>query len=231
MYEDGELMVVNKPAGMVVNNSVTSQQQTLQDWFVKRNPDINSNLDLEFGQKGGVVHRLDKDTSGLMILAKTAAAYEILKSQFMDRKVKKEYLALVHGILREKTGIISEPIMRHPKSWGKFTVGGTPGKAAITEWRVEDEYSGPERLTLVRLFPMTGRTHQLRVHLKHLGHPIVGDVLYTGRKILAADRTWCPRMFLHAQVIRFMHPMSGSEMTCETKLPRELEEVSQKLIH
>lgn len=231
VFEDGELMVVNKPAGMVVNNSVTSGHLTLQEWFVMRCPDINNYLDLEFGQKGGVVHRLDKDTSGILLLAKTPRAYGQLKSQFMERKVKKEYLALVHGVMAEKNGITSEPIMRHPKSWGKFTIGGGPGKAAITEWRVEDEYIGPEKLTLVRLFPMTGRTHQLRVHLKHLGHPIVGDELYTGSKVLAEDRKWCPRMFLHAQVICFVHPISGVEMKFETRLPLELEEVSQKLIH
>jgi 23S rRNA pseudouridine1911/1915/1917 synthase len=231
LYEDDQLMVIDKPAGMVVNNSTTTKSLTVQDWFLQRNPDLKNYLEMEFGQKGGVVHRLDKETSGIMLLAKIPAAYEGLKSQFVERKVKKEYVALAHGLFREKEGIISEPITRNPKSFGKFVVGGDLARTAVTEWKVEEEYSQPEKLTYVRLFPMTGRTHQLRVHLKHLGHPIVGDELYVGRRILEVDRGWCPRMFLHACKITFLNPEDGRAMEFLAGLPRELEEVRQKLVH
>lgn len=231
IHDDADLTVIGKPAGMVVNNSATSKGSTVQDWFLERNPTVRNYMDEEFGQKGGVVHRLDKETSGVMILAKNPEAYERLKSQFMERKVKKTYVALVHGWMKEKQGIISEPITRHPKAWGKFTVGGDLSKTAITEWRVAEEFSQPERLSLVDLFPMTGRTHQLRVHLKHLGYSIVGDDLYAGRKLLAEDRKWCSRMFLHARTVEFSHPRDGKEMRFEAVLPKELEVAKGKLVH
>jgi 23S rRNA pseudouridine1911/1915/1917 synthase len=231
LHEDNQMLVIDKPAGMVVNNSATNHGQTVQNWFLEKNPDINNHLDSEFGQKGGVVHRLDKETSGIMLLAKTSEAYELLKKQFVERKVKKEYQALVHGIFKEKEGIISEPITRNPKSFGRFVVGGDLSRTAVTEWKIESEYSSPEKLSLVRLTPMTGRTHQLRVHLKHMGHPIVGDDLYVGRRILVSDREWCPRMFLHACQIRFFDPETGREAEYRTELPKVLEEVRQKLVH
>ena len=144
IFEDEYLRVIDKPAG-VVSESL-----------------------------GWVAHRLDKDTSGVLVMAKTDDAYEALKKQFEERNVKKVYLALVHGVMKGESGIVTEPIMRNPKIGNRFVVG-SGGRSAITEWKVIKKFDG---YCLVEMRPMTGRTHQIRVHLKHLGHPIVSDPLY-----------------------------------------------------
>jgi 23S rRNA pseudouridine1911/1915/1917 synthase len=179
-----------------------------------------------------VVHRLDRETSGLMVLAKTPEAYENLKLQFLERKTVKKYKALVHGVLNPEKGIISLPIERHPKAWGKFAIGSDLSKTAITEWNTLNHYSLlTAQYSLLDLSPMTGRTHQLRVHLKHLGHSIVGDPLYAGDKVLKADAENCPRMFLHAYCLQLTHPATGQQMIWKTELPGVLEQTLKKLVH
>jgi 23S rRNA pseudouridine1911/1915/1917 synthase len=229
IFEDEWIVVVDKPAGMVVNNSQTNKEITVQDWFAnKYDLDFSMYKNTEFGQKGGVVHRLDKETSGLLVLAKTPEAYEKLKLQFLERKTVKKYKALVHGIISPEEGIISLPIERHPKAWGKFTIGKDLSRTAITEWSLIEKYKD---YSLLDLRPMTGRTHQIRVHLKYLGHPIVSDPLYVGDKVIKTDLGMCPRMFLHAYSLQLKHPVSGEEIKWEIKLPVDLEQTLQKLVH
>jgi 23S rRNA pseudouridine1911/1915/1917 synthase len=233
IFEDDSLVVINKPPGMVVNTSQTAREETVQEWFINKYQITNSQ-NSEFGQKGGVVHRLDKETSGLLVLARIPSAYEKLKLQFLERKTVKKYKALVHGIMNPEKGIISLPVVRHPRVWGKFTIGKDLSRTAVTEWKREVIYekrNGYEKYSLLDLMPMTGRTHQIRVHLKHLGHPIVSDPLYAGVKVLKADTSLCPRLFLHAYSLQLVHPITGEGMIWEIDLPADLKQTLQKLVH
>jgi len=200
----------------VVNEAESSRGNTIQSWFA---PKITTSGTGEFYEKGGVVHRLDKDTSGVMVLAKTPEAYTALKQQFLERKTVKKYLALVHGKFNETTGVITAPLMRHPKNRFKFTVGGDVDRSAITEWKVIKEVRD---CTLLELTPHTGRTHQLRVHLQSINHPIVSDPIYGFAKRIGDDLAWCPRLFLHAKSLEFVHPTSGERVTFTVDLPKEL---------
>ena len=223
LFEDEAMVVIDKPAGMIVNRAQSVTAETIQDWFGKKY-NIGEG-EGEFYEKGGVVHRLDKDTSGVMVLAKTPEAYAKLKQQFLERQTRKRYVALVHGRLKEKEGIITQPLMRHPRDRHKFTVGGEPARAAITNWRVLEEREQPGPLTLLELEPHTGRTHQLRVHLQYIGHPIVSDPIYGWAKKVGNDFVWCPRLFLHAKYLEFTHPTTGKKVSFESDLPAELASV------
>lgn len=225
VFEDDLLVVIAKPYGIVVNNADSAPVETIQKWFTEKYgiPDGTS----EFLQKGGVVHRLDKDTSGVMVLAKTEKAYLMLKQQFLERQTLKKYLALVHGVMGEDKGLITAPIERHPKDRHKFTVGGDLARSSITEWKVEQKFN---EFTLLELTPHTGRTHQLRVHLQHIHHPIVSDPIYGFQKRVGDDLAICPRLFLHAKYLEFTHP-SGERVHFEVPLPEELAQVLQNLLH
>ena len=218
IFQDESICVIDKPYGVVVNNAITTKFETIQSWFSKKYniPQGES----EFLQKGGVVHRLDKDTSGVMVLAKTEEAYEKLKLQFLERTTKKTYLALVHGKMSEPSGIISAPIDRHPKDKRKFYVSQNPSRTAITEWKVLKEFP---LYSLLELFPHTGRTHQLRVHMQHLHHPIVSDPIYGFKKSLKDDLNFCPRLFLHAKSLTFIHPVTKKTITAVADLPSSLD--------
>jgi RluA family pseudouridine synthase len=207
IFEDESILVVDKPAGMVV------------DEVVKIFPGVI------------LAHRLDRDTSGVMVLAKTEAAYAALKEQFLQRKVKKTYLALVHGEMKEKAGVISLPIEPNPKNSQKRVIGSDLARTAVTEWRVIGEMRKErgERLALLEVKPLTGRTHQIRVHLKHIGHPIVSDVLYGGRKQYKEDIKWCPRLWLHAKRLEFIYPTTGELVSFEVEVPAELIGVDSRL--
>lgn len=230
LFEDDALVVINKPSGMVSNKSQTIQTETVQDWFAEKIKDQKSKSkdDSEFWQKGGLVHRLDKDTSGVMVLAKTEGAYDALKQQFLERKTTKIYEALVHGQLTEDSGLITAPIERHPKDRHKFTVGGDLARSSITEWKVLSRFSD---FTLLELTPHTGRTHQLRVHLQHIHHPIVSDPIYGFAKRVDDDLAICPRLFLHAKYLEFLHPISQKRVHFSAPLPLELESVLKSLLH
>lgn len=213
IFEDESLMVIDKPAGWVVNNAQTVKEKTIQDWFGMGKGEG------EFYDKGGVVHRLDKDTSGVMVLAKNPQAYEKLKQQFLERKTVKKYIALVHGEFKETEGEVNAPIERFGQ---KFYIGKDVSRTAITEWKVIKKVG---ENTLVEMTPHTGRTHQLRVHMRHLGHPIVSDPIYGNRKTWKEDLEWCPRLFLHAKYLEFTHPVTGERVHFEAKLPKELENI------
>lgn len=253
IFEDDWICVVNKPWGMVVNDAETVKGETIQQWFAPKILNTKSeilnnlqnskhthnlefrDLNLEFLSKGGVVHRLDKDTSGLLILAKTEEAYEGLKKQFLERTAVKKYLALVHGNLKEQTGVLSTPIDRHPKNRHKFAVGGDLSRTSITEWKVLKNYefrimNNWEKYSLVELTPHTGRTHQLRVHMQHLGHRIVSDPIYGFQKKVKQDLKICPRLFLHASELTIEHPISHEKMKFEVGLSKELQNVLDSLL-
>lgn len=220
IYEDDTLIVFDKPTGWVVNESRTvGESLVLQTWLKK-----NFNYELARGdiKRSGIVHRLDKETSGLIVVAKQGKAFANLQDQFKKRLVKKVYTALVHGKVEPKIGEIRAPVGRLP--WNRERFGIIPGgRDSITEYKVIKYYQ--ESYTLLCVFPKTGRTHQIRVHLKYLGNPIVSDSLYAGRKTLRKDKTWCPRLFLHAGEISFIHPVSKKRLKIETDLPADLKKV------
>ena len=238
LFQDDELLVLDKPAGLVVDKSDTQRTDTLEDILVN---EYKIKLD-----RGGIVHRLDKDTSGVILVAKTQNALDNLQAQFKDRKTEKEYLALVHGFI-EKAGVIEGNIGRNPKAREKFIVL-EEGKEAMTEYepmerlqvtgnRLQEIFSEFNKIqmrklerqsygqfTLLRCHPKTGRTHQIRVHLKHIGFPIVADETYGGRKTSRVDKRWCPRQFLHAAKLGFYHPKTGVWMEIESPLADDLKE-------
>lgn len=184
-----------------------------------------------------MVHRIDKETSGVLIIAKNPEAFSELQRQFKEREVAKKYLALAHGKVVPEEGSITAAVGRLP--WNRERFGVLPGgREAETEYRVLSisklvpvgmEYRGKEEFSLLELHPKTGRTHQIRVHLKSIGHPIVGDAFYAGRKTSREDRKWCPRLFLHAAEISFKHPKTGEKMMVKSELPKDLTEVLGKL--
>lgn len=228
-FEDENILVVNKPAGLIVNKADTSiGQPTLQEWVEKKLQRVNPNSDLksDFYTRSGIVHRLDKETSGLIIVAKDEESFINLQKQFKDRNISKTYEALVHGKVVPEVGEINVPVGRLPWDRKKFGVVAD-GKEATTNYKVVNTYiykkkRGEETLTLIEAYPKTGRTHQIRVHFRYLGYPIFSDSLYVGRKTLRDDRKLLPRHFLHAKNLKFNHPKSGAELSFESSLPSEL---------
>jgi 23S rRNA pseudouridine1911/1915/1917 synthase len=182
--------------------------------------------DEEFKNRGGIVHRLDKETSGVIIVAKNSSAFRKIQSQFKERTVEKTYLALAHGEIEPSRDEINLPIGRLPWNRKRFGVLAG-GREAVTYYETVSVYQNPknnELLTLVRLFPKTGRTHQIRVHLKHINHPIFSDPLYGGRKISRDDRKSLGRVFLHAESISFDDPKTGERVSYKSELTKELSE-------
>lgn len=222
IYENENLLVLDKPAGWVVNDATTTKDPTIQSW-IESNFDFSTSKSKEL--RAGIVHRIDKLTSGCLLVAKTESVFFDLQKQFQERKVEKKYLALVHGIIEPEKGEINYPIGR--LRGGKFGVVND-GRDAKTLYSTEKVYENNlEKFTLVELSPKTGRTHQIRVHMKALNHPLVGDKLYVGRKNYRKDIKWCPRMFLHAKSIKFTDPVSGKELIVESDLPQDLKTVLQ----
>lgn len=238
VYEDDFILVVEKPAGLVVNRAQSVKTKTLQDWMERKLPTVSSQQvgnNKEFLNRSGLVHRLDKKTSGLMVLAKTAQAFEILQAQFKERTVIKKYLTLVHGKVVPSEGTIKGPIKRNPANPFRFAViiGGRP---AETNYKVLDYYEnfkekdpGRKYYSLIEVGLKTGRTHQIRVHFSHLKHPIAADDIYCGRKTFRRDLQWCPRLFLHAAYLEFKHPETEKRLKFEIKLPKDLSLVLDKL--
>jgi 23S rRNA pseudouridine1911/1915/1917 synthase len=243
IFEDKELLVLDKPAGMIVNRSDTTKQEiTLQDWAEKHlkitalplekidrsKISYEEQAKLDFVSRAGIVHRLDKETSGVILVAKTFNAFINLQAQFRDRKVRKTYLALSHGEITPKVGEINVAVGRLPWNRKRFGVI-SDGRKSVTEYKVLSiKYlvfgEEKEPLTLVELNPKTGRTHQIRVHLQYIKHPIFGDPLYAGRKTGRNDRKLLPRIFLHAAKISFFHPTTNDLLTFESPLPEDLAE-------
>lgn len=242
VFENQDIIVAHKPSGVVVNRSDTLREETLQDIISKYLK--LSKGDLGIGERAGIVHRLDRETSGLVVIAKTQQVFLNLQLQFKNRQVEKKYIALVHGQMLT-SGVISENIGRVGK-FGKFGVVDI-GRESETSYKKEGEYCfredkfgdvvGHLQLTrgrirylrqnakfysLIFLMPKTGRTHQIRVHLKHIGHPVVSDIIYCPNKLLKFDQLWCNRLFLHASTISFREPESGKMLSFKSELPHDL---------
>jgi len=226
IFEDNSLMILEKPFGWIVNEAQTTKgQKVLQTWLKERDYPLAKSREF----RSGIVHRLDKETSGILIVAKTEQAFTNLQKQFKDRKIKKSYQALAHGKIGIKRGHIKAPVGRLP--WNRERFGVLPGgRPAETDYEVISYYKKDDQeFSLLNLFPKTGRTHQIRIHLKYLGHPIVSDQFYAGRKTSRKDRTWCQRLFLHAKSISFKHPRTNKTRKFESALPADLSKALQKL--
>ncbi len=254
LLENDHVLVLNKPAGVVVNRARSVKQTTLQDWVESY---FDGNLawkaqhdaDETFRERSGMVHRIDKDTSGIIVFAKTADAMYELMRQFKAREVSKTYVALVHGKLPTPEGIVRASIRRHTQSREKFTVA-EDGRPSETAYKTLKNYSSINRqellllnknstspvralekelkvyeggFSLIELMPKTGRTHQIRVHMQFLHHPLVGDERYVGRRKARLDALWCARQFLHAQAISFVLPgTDGERVEVEAPLAEDL---------
>ncbi len=225
LYEDSDVVVINKPAGILVHADGVSKDETVSDWMLAKYPEsdgVGEEMVLKNGEKiarPGVVHRLDRDTSGVLILAKNDAAHAHLKEQFQNREVEKEYAAFVYGVPKNEKGIIEAPIGRSARNFRMWSAQrGARGtlREAATEYEVEKK---AEEFALVKLFPKTGRTHQLRVHMKYLNYPIVCDKLYAPKRECALG---FERMALHAKKLGVVLP-SGEQKTFEAPLPEDFE--------
>lgn len=240
LFEDDDFMVIDKPSGVVVNRAESVKGETVQDWAEKKLGKLDKfdQLDQDFIGRAGIVHRIDKETSGILLIAKNPQAFRELQRQFKERIVKKTYLAWVHGKLVPEEGEIRVPIGRLP--WNRERFGIVPGgKEAVTRYKVvsrqlsvnsktEDRELRTESFSLVELYPETGRTHQIRVHLKYINHPIVGDFLYAGRMRSREDRMISPRVMLHAWKISFFHPRTGTLLAFVAPIPDDMNSIINK---
>jgi 23S rRNA pseudouridine1911/1915/1917 synthase len=232
IYEDPWLIVVNKPPGIVVHPAPGHFTGTLVHGLLQHCTDLSG---IGGVMRPGIVHRLDKDTSGLMVVAKNDAAHAYLSAQFKAGKVTKRYVALVHGIVKGRKGEINLPIGRHPVRRKEMSVQPSKGRVAKTLWEKQEELAG--LFSLLSVSPKTGRTHQIRVHLSHVGYPIVGDAVYGHR------RSWWKKRFLegsglpglierqmlHAGTLGFVHPQGGDYREFTAPLPADMELVLEIL--
>ncbi len=222
LYDDDDLLAIDKPAGLVVHPAPGHGSGTLVNALLHRYHDL-----ADIGGKGrpGIVHRLDKDTSGVIVIARNEAAYLALGHQFRQRTVRKEYLAIVHGIPVPSAGCIDGALARHPRDRQRFAVTHHGGRAALTFFRVVETLRDASLLT-VRI--ATGRTHQIRVHLAWRGHPVLGDRRY-GSRIHRRHDPAVPRQMLHARLIGFTHPASGLPVEISAPLPSDMQDVLESL--
>lgn len=218
LYEDEDLAVIAKPPGIVVHPACGNETGTLVHGLLLRCSSLSG---ISGEQRPGIVHRLDKGTSGVMVVAKNDRSHQALSAQFKERRVEKIYRALVEGRMAAESGRIDLPIGRHPVQRKKMAVLPVGGREAATNWRVLEELPGASYLE-IRL--ETGRTHQIRVHLDHLGHPVVGDTLYGPKKqhVLGVE---VARQCLHAYQLSFFHPVSGERLTFRAPVWPDMEEI------
>jgi 23S rRNA pseudouridine1911/1915/1917 synthase len=225
IFEDDTYLVVNKPSGLIVHGGPGIYEPTLAEWAVEHDPKIGMVGDRP-EVRPGIVHRLDKDVSGVMVIAKTQEAFKSLKYQFQDHSISKEYLALAHGMITSQSGRIAFAITRKPDHSGLMMArpGSTEGKSAETLFTVERFVKG---FSLVKVKTLTGRTHQIRVHFKAIGHPLVGDPLYRFRK-LNVSKIVAPRLFLHARLLAF-DDLQGERRRYEADLPPDLKQFLDRI--
>ena len=238
VYEDADLMVVNKPAGLVVHPGCGNFSGTLVNavaWHLRGLDSYDPN-----DPEVGLVHRIDKDTSGLLVVAKTPEAKTALGAQFYNKTTHRSYNALVWGNMAADSGTVEGNIARDPRDrlrMAVFPPGSEVGKAAVTHWRVIERFG---YVTLIECILETGRTHQIRAHMKHIGHPLFGDERYGGTEILRGERTGsyrqfvlngfrlCPRQALHARTLGFVHPRTGRQMDFSSDLPDDLRQLIER---
>lgn len=227
IYEDEQIVVLDKPHGVIVNRADTHSTFTVQD-FIEENTsgfvDESADENADFRSRSGIVHRLDKDTSGIMLTAKTPEAFNNLILQFKNRQVQKEYIAVVFGSVKEEHIQIDAPIGRNPRNRLTMAVvaDGKPAQTNIE--RVKQLKIGEESFTSLRIYPKTGRTHQIRVHLAAMKHQIVGDMIYCSRNLLERSIIVGNRMYLHSLGIEFTHPTTNKVVNIQTEFPDEFKE-------
>ncbi len=220
IHEDSQIVVINKRSGVVVHPAPGNASGTLVSAIITYSPQIR--YVGEDPLRPGIVHRLDRDTSGVMVIAKDEQSFHFLKKEFMQRRVEKRYIALVSGIIKEDSGKIIIPIGRHPIKRKMMSTLAENGRYAETLWQVKNRY---QDATLVEAELKTGRTHQVRVHFKAIGHPLVGDSLYgfkKGKKTIRFHQK--KRQMLHAWKLSFRHPWSGKRVEFKAPLPDDMEE-------
>ena len=218
LYEDEDLIVINKQPGLVVHPGAGQREHTLVNALLHHFPKISG---IGGKERPGIVHRLDKETSGCLVVAKTDEAHRSLSEQFAERTIEKIYLALVAGKLRRRSGTIEEKIGRHPVDRKRMSITSQRGRTAKTEYRV---LSSSEEMSLLECKLHSGRTHQIRVHLRHLGHPVLGDKIY-GAKFAKAF----PRQMLHAWKLGFQHPRTQERKSFEASPPSDFENAVKSL--
>ncbi|HLJ14657.1 MAG TPA: RluA family pseudouridine synthase [Bryobacteraceae bacterium] len=216
LYEDADVVAIDKPAGLIVHAGAGAHSGTLVNRLVHRFGELST---IGGEVRPGIVHRLDKDTSGVLLVARTDAAHRSLAAQFAARTVEKTYLAVVHGVIKDDSGRITAPIARDPVHRTRMTVRLGTGRRALTQYRVLRRF---QRFTFVEVRIGTGRTHQIRVHMASLGHPVAGDRLY-GAPSKVEGRPSPGRFLLHAWRIRFESPSTGEPITVEAPIPEEFD--------
>lgn len=240
VYQDDDVIVIDKAAGMVVHPGVSNYTGTLMNAILHHVGEVPS-TDGEL-YRPGLVHRLDKDTSGLMVLSKTEYALNHLCKQFFDRTIERRYVSLVWGDVEQDSGTIDANLGRHPRNklWQAVFEDGLQGKRAVTHYKVLERFG---YTTLVECKLETGRTHQIRVHMKHIGHTVFNDIRYEGNRILAGtiyskykqfvDNCFsiCPRQALHARSLGFTHPVTGNWLQFERPLPNDMAKLVEKWRH
>ena len=220
VYEDEDVLVINKPKGLVVHPAAGHQDDTLVNGLLYALGDDLSGINGEL--RPGIVHRIDKDTSGLLAVAKNDLAHTMLASQLKDHSMYRMYDAIVCGNFREDSGTVDAPIGRHPSDRKKMCVTARNSKEAVTHWEVVKRYRG---YTHIRCKLETGRTHQIRVHMAHIGHPLLGDVVYGHKKPELGQDSQC----LHAGALCFAHPRDGHPVMVFAELPEYFKKVLEKL--
>jgi 23S rRNA pseudouridine1911/1915/1917 synthase len=219
IYEDSDLIVINKPRGMVVHPAAGNYSGTLVNALLYHCKDLSG---IGGVLRPGIVHRLDKNTSGAIVVAKNDFSHQSLAKQFKERRITKRYIAPVHGEVKEEEGVIDSQIGRHPKHRKKMAVTKDGGREAISEFRIIERFKD---YSLVEVSLKTGRTHQIRVHLTSMGHSIVGDPTYGHRK----EEFNVSGQLLHAQTLGFKHPRTGEYKEFVAKIPEDMKEVLRKL--
>ena len=220
VYEDEDVIVINKPKGLVVHPAAGHQDDTLVNGLLFAKAGELSGINGEL--RPGIVHRIDKDTSGLLAVAKNDLAHTVLASQLKDHSMARTYEAIVCGSFKEDEGTVDAPIGRHPTDRKKMCVTARNSKNAVTHWEVVNRYRG---YTHIRCRLETGRTHQIRVHMAHIGHPILGDTVYGHKKTELGQDSQC----LHAGTLCFAHPRDGHLVIVHAELPEYFQEVLEKL--
>lgn len=232
LFEDEHLILVNKPAGLVVHPAPGHFTGTLVHGLLYHCPQLEG---IGGRQRAGIVHRLDKDTSGVLVVAKNAAAHQHLAGQFKARTIQKDYLALVHGEIKADSGTISLPVGRHPVARKRMSTISPKSRSAETSWQIRERFLGA---TLLDLNLKTGRTHQIRVHCGAIGHPIVGDAVYGGRRVRKVKGSGndvanvlgaVTRQMLHARHLRFVHPATETSVAFESTIPQDMQAVIEAL--
>ena len=220
VYEDDDLLVINKPKGLVVHPAAGHSDDTLVNGLLYALGDDLSGINGEL--RPGIVHRIDKDTSGLLAVAKNDLAHTVLASQLKDHSMARTYEAIVCGVMKEDSGTVDAPIGRHPSDRKKMCVTQRGSKPAVTHWEVIRRYRG---YTHIRCKLETGRTHQIRVHMAYIGHPILGDTVYGHKKPELGQSSQC----LHAGTLCFAHPRDGHPVVVYAELPQYFQDVLKKL--